>query len=73
MAETAHSVVARKAFTCEAYRCDYEIQPGETYARHVAFPSPMSEVNQGTRPWVLRICHECQSPNPMPPRATRKR
>jgi hypothetical protein len=66
------SVIARKPFMCEGYRCRYTIKAGETYARLVAFPSRMSEVNQGTAPLVLRICQTCQEPKPMPPRRRRK-
>lgn len=71
MAETARTVVARKPFTCETDRCDTEIQPGEAYVRHVAFPG--SDVNGGTTPWVLRICVACQAPAPMPPRGGQHR
>jgi len=68
--ETASTVIARKAFICDAYHCDNMIDPGEEYARHVAFPG--HDANDGSTPWVMRICWECQSPAPMPPRRTRK-
>lgn len=71
MADTAHAVVARKAFPCQGYRCDNQIQRGDTYVRHVAFPG--DDVNQSDRPWVLRICPDCQAPKPMPTRRLRKR
>ena len=71
MAETAHTVTARKAFTCQSYRCYNRIQPGEAYARWVAFPG--HDANDGPQPWVLRICTACQAPKPMPPRRLRKR
>jgi hypothetical protein len=65
MTTTAHTIRARKPFTCQGYRCRKPITTGELYARHVAFPN--DEINQSPRPWVLRICSACQAPAAMPP------
>jgi hypothetical protein len=70
VAATAHTVIARKAFRCQSYRCHNMVQPGEPYARHVAFPG--HDCNDGPAPWVLRICSDCQAPKPMPARTFRK-
>jgi hypothetical protein len=68
MATTATTVTARKAFRCHGMHCNHVIQPGEEYARHVAFPG--DEVNDGPRPRVMRLCRQCQTAyeRPMPPR-----
>jgi len=70
MAETAHTVVARKAFACEGYRCHNRVQTGEHYARHVAFPG--SDHCNGPRPIVARLCSDCQAPVEMPPPMRRR-
>jgi hypothetical protein len=47
------------------------IEPGDDYARHVAFPD--GDINCSDRPWVMRLCVPCQTRygRPMPPRRTR--
>jgi hypothetical protein len=61
------SVVARKWHWCEEYRDPHKIEPGETYARLVAFPD--GDTNTGTKPWVMRLCveHFTQYGRTMPP------
>ncbi|MBP2331266.1 hypothetical protein JOF56_011651 [Kibdelosporangium banguiense] len=73
MAETAHTATARKAFTCQGYRCRLTVAVGEAYARHVAFPG--SEVNDGPAPLVLKICERCHTEygKPMPTRRLKRR
>lgn len=67
MATTAWTVTARKAFRCYAYPCEHVIQPGEEYARHVAFPWDNDIGNQGF--WVMRVCRDCETKyRSMPPR-----
>lgn len=63
----AHTIRARSRRRCQGYRCTGTgwIEPGQHYARHVAFPD--DEVNQSPRPWVLHVCAACQAPAPMPP------
>lgn len=65
MTTAAHSTRARKQFTCQGYRCHTTIQTGDLYIRCVAFPD--DEINQGPRPWVLKICQACNAPRPLPP------
>jgi hypothetical protein len=65
MTTTAHTIRARKQVPCQGYRCRAVIERGELYVRCVAFPD--DEVNQGPRPWVLKICQACNAPRPMPP------
>lgn len=70
---TAWTVTARRERRCENYPpCYHLIQPGEDYARHVAFPG--HEANGGTVPWVLCLCRGCQTQcgREMPPRRSRK-
>ncbi|GAB3471888.1 hypothetical protein [Actinophytocola sediminis] len=69
-AATAHTVTARKPFTCHGYRCYHRIQPGEQYVRHVAFPG--HDCNGGSSPWVMRICADCHAPADMPPPMRRR-
>jgi hypothetical protein len=69
----AHTVTARKAFTCHGYRCPRLVMPGEDYARHVAFPG--NEIHDSPAPWVLKLCQDCHTTHgvPMPPRRSRRR
>lgn len=73
MSTIAHTVTARKSFRCDAFDDGgkiHVVQPGEQYARHVAFPHDNDLGNAGF--WVLRICESCQTryDRPMPPRRT---
>lgn len=49
------AVRARKAFRCAD--CRREVQPGECYYRAVAWPR--TDINEGSVPWVLRLCVGC--------------
>ncbi len=70
---TSHTVTARKAFRCEDDRCGHDVQIGEDYGRHVAFPG--AEFYDGPRPWVMRLCMPCTTKydQPVPPRRNRRR
>jgi hypothetical protein len=72
VATTAHTVTARLRRWCDDYICREPIEPGEDYARHVAFPG--DECNGGSRPFVLCICQGCQTQygQPMPPRRSHR-
>lgn len=50
------TVVARKRHWCDEYAHHHRIEPGETYVRAVAFPD--GDINNGTQPWVMRLCEE---------------
>lgn len=67
---TAQTLTARKLHYCDECR-SYSIQPGQEYARHVAFPG--SDVNDGGAPWSLNLCeqHQTHYGRIMPPRRTR--
>lgn len=74
MATSAYTVTARKRHSCDNYPpCYRGIEPGEDYARHVAFPG--DEVNGGPIPWVMNLCQPCQTEydRPMPPRRSYKK
>lgn len=49
---------ARKAHPCGNYPCTLQIEPGELYVRHVAFPGEDGH-EDGTRPWSIRECVSC--------------
>lgn len=65
------AVRARKRHWCDEYAEAHPIEPGEVYARLVAFPD--GDVNTGTTPWVLKICatHFTQYGRTMPEPRTR--
>lgn len=65
MTTTAHTIRARTQFVCQGYRCHATVKTGDLYVRCVAFPN--DEVNQSHRPWVLKICQDCNAPKPLPP------
>lgn len=73
---TAWTATARIAFRCQEYpgcRGRRLVQPGEKYARLVAFPG--HDAVSGTRPWVLRLCEACatQYGKAMPPTMRERR
>jgi len=65
VAETTMARTARIPHLCDS--CHFvpslrgvaTILPGHRYLRHVVFPSPMSEVNQSDRPYILTECVAC--------------
>lgn len=66
--QTAHTVRARKRYRCDqrAFEgCRGSIQPGDDYVRCVAFPG--HDCNDGSQPWVMRVCVGCYLP-PLPAR-----
>jgi hypothetical protein len=67
-----YTVIARKSFRCEEYQCRQPVEPGEAYARTVAFPG---DVNSSNRPWVLKLCSSCYTRygKTMPPRRSYRR
>lgn len=68
MATTTQAITARKLHRCDGVGCGVTIQPGDEYARHVAFPGDSDIGNEGF--WVLRICPSCHTRygQPMPER-----
>lgn len=73
---TAWTATARKRHLCHGIgHCigTGSIEPGQDYARHVAFGD--EDFYQGDRPWVMRLCAPCQTQydRPMPPRRSRRR
>jgi hypothetical protein len=68
---TSHTVTARREFRCDDFDGNgrvHLVQPGQEYARHVAFPGDSDLGN--TDFWVLRLCVTCQTRygRSMPPR-----
>jgi hypothetical protein len=55
---TVSERIARKARVCTSYPCRKEIEPGQRYRRHVAFPGDEG-YEHGEGPWVIVQCDSC--------------